>query len=131
MAEGTIGLGGGTLIEQAARYWADVRYEDLPHDAVAMAKRFLLDTLAAGIAGAGTEVVQAASSAMRAALEGAGAAGASVIWGQACRLPPVQAALVNGTSAHALELDDFGGTLLQGSAGWRRGLGGVGGRPPP
>jgi 2-methylcitrate dehydratase PrpD len=107
MAETMTAGGDGTLTEQAARYWANVQYEDLPADIVAMAKRFLLDTLAAGIAGAGTEAAQAATRAMCIGLEGA--TGTSVIWGQACRLPPVQAALVNGTAAHALELDDFGG----------------------
>ena len=32
-----------------------------------------------------------------------------VLWGRADTLPPAAAALVNGTAAHALELDDFGG----------------------
>ncbi len=107
MAERITSGGGGTLIEQAARYWAEVRYDELPSAMVAMAKRFLLDTLAAGIAGAHTEPVQAVSHAMQTALDGA--TGKSVVWARGFRLPPVQAALVNGTAAHALELDDFGG----------------------
>src|SRR6185312_2514596 len=77
----------GTLTERAARYWAGVGYDDLPRDAIRLAKRFLIDTLAAGIAGS----------------DGA------VVWGRGMRLPIPQAALVNGTAAHALELDDFGG----------------------
>ena len=107
MAESLTPAPGGTLTEQAARYWAHVRYEDLPPAMVALARRFLLDTLAAGIAGAGAEPVQAVMRAMSTALQDSG--GTSVLWGQASRLPPVGAALVNGTAAHALELDDFGG----------------------
>jgi 2-methylcitrate dehydratase PrpD len=107
MAESMTPAGGPTLTEQAARYWARVRYEELPPAMVALARRFTLDTLAAGIAGAGAEPVQAVTRAMRTALEGGG--GTSVLWGQGSRLPPVQAALVNGTAAHALEVDDFGG----------------------
>src|SRR5581483_1196884 len=38
-----------------------------------------------------------------------GAAGASVVWGRHATLPAALAAMVNGTAAHALELDDFGG----------------------
>jgi len=46
------GVAEGTLTERAARYWASVGYDDLPAEAVRLAKRFLIDTLAAGIAGA-------------------------------------------------------------------------------
>jgi 2-methylcitrate dehydratase PrpD len=38
-----------TLTESLANYWAEARYEDLPADAVALAKRFLIDTLAENI----------------------------------------------------------------------------------
>jgi 2-methylcitrate dehydratase PrpD len=96
-----------SLTEQLAQYWASARYEDLPAETVRLAKRFLLDTLAAGIAGAGTDVAGVALRAMKGSLEGA--AGSSVIWAREDTLPPTQAALVNGTASHALELDDFGG----------------------
>ena len=33
-----------TLSERAARYWAGVCYDDLPREAVRLAKRFLIDT---------------------------------------------------------------------------------------
>jgi 2-methylcitrate dehydratase PrpD len=42
-------------------------------------------------------------------MEAGAGAGESVLWGRTERLPPAAAALVNGTAAHALELDDFGG----------------------
>ena len=73
----------------------------------AVAKRFLLDNLGAAIAGAKSEVTLIALEAARAAAEGG--AGSSVVFGRHATLPAPLAAMVNGTSAHALELDDFGG----------------------
>ncbi|HUP95883.1 MAG TPA: MmgE/PrpD family protein [Burkholderiales bacterium] len=96
-----------TLTESLAHYWAAAVYDDLPPESVRLAKRFLLDTLAAGIAGAGSDVAGIVRNAVRVSLEGS--AGASVLWGRADCLPAPQSALVNGTASHALELDDFGG----------------------
>ena len=96
-----------TLTESLAGYWAAARFEDLPADTVRLAKRFLIDALAAGIAGAHTDVVEAVLAAAQAATEGAG--GSATVWGRTEKLPAPMAAMVNGTSAHALELDDFGG----------------------
>jgi 2-methylcitrate dehydratase PrpD len=101
-----VGVAQGTLTERAARYWASVAYDEVPAQAVRLAKRFLIDTLAAGIAGARTSVVESTVRAAQAGFEGGGRA---VVWGRGERLPMPMAALVNGTSAHALELDDFGG----------------------
>ena len=73
-----------------------------------LAKRFLIDTLAAGIAGARTPVVESTiarrAGRLRRQRRIGGRCGAATE-----RLPAPQAALVNGTAAHALELDDFGG----------------------
>lgn len=98
---------GASLTESLANYWAPVRYEDLPSSATAMAKRFLLDNLGAALAGAKSEVTLIALEAARAAAEGG--TGSSVVFGHRATLPAPLAAMVNGTSAHALELDDFGG----------------------
>lgn len=95
-----------TLTARLAAYWAQARFEDLPPEVVHAAKRFLLDTLAAGTAGGATEVVGTVVRAMQA---GGSGTGSSVLWGRAERLAPAGAALVNGTASHALELDDFGG----------------------
>ena len=97
----------GSLTERLAAYWSEVAFDDLPKSAVDLAKRFLLDTLAAGIAGAHTAVAQSVIDASVRSL--GGAAGGAVLWARGLALPPQQAALVNGTAAHALELDDFGG----------------------
>src|SRR6185503_13274376 len=96
-----------TLTESLAQYWAAARYEDLPPESIRLAKRFLLDTLAAGIAGANTEVPSIVLRTVQASLGETG--GSSVLWGRDTALPAPQAALVNGTASHALELDDFGG----------------------
>ena len=96
-----------SLTETLARYWAAARYEDMPREAVALAKRFLIDTLAATLAGSRSEVAAIALRAAEAAAEGN--AGASIVFGRSDTLPAPLAAMVNGTAAHALELDDFGG----------------------
>jgi 2-methylcitrate dehydratase PrpD len=95
-----------SLSGQLAGFWSAARYQDLPPDVIRAAKRFLLDTLAAGVAGGATPVVESVVRAMRA---GGSGAGEMVLWGRGDTLPPAAAALVNGTAAHALELDDFGG----------------------
>src|ERR1043166_3453477 len=89
-----------TLTEDLACYWAAARYPDMPSESVRLAKRFLIDTLAAGIAGASTDVAAIARNAVTASLEGA--RGSSVLWGHAGTLPAPHAALVNGTASHAL-----------------------------
>src|SRR5476649_248397 len=96
-----------TLTESLADYWSVASYEDLPPETVRLAKRFLIDTLAAGIAGAHTEVVDAALAAAQASVEATSCS--ATLWGRQEKLPAPMAAMVNGTSAHALELDDFGG----------------------
>lgn len=96
-----------SLTETLAGYWSGAQYEHLPADTIRLAKRFLLDTLAAGIAGAHSEVVDAALGAAQASVEAT--AGSAALWGRTETLPAPMAAMVNGTAAHALELDDFGG----------------------
>jgi 2-methylcitrate dehydratase PrpD len=107
VAEQVTGGSGDSLTETLAGYWAGARFEDIPPVVVATAKRFLLDTLAAGIAGADSDVTDAARRGAEATLEHA--SGSATLWGRNDRMPAAQAAMVNGTAAHALELDDFGG----------------------
>lgn len=70
----------------------------------------LLDTLAAGIAGLDASETTAVTKGVT-AMYGAGTAhaGNAVLWATQTHLPAAQAALVNGTASHALELDDFDG----------------------
>src|SRR5690349_7331259 len=101
------GAAAPTLVESLAGYWATARHEDVPAEPIRLAKRFLLDTLAAGLAGSHTDVVETTIAAARAGTECTN--GSAVLWGRDDTLPAPQAALVNGTASHALELDDFGG----------------------
>ena len=54
-----------SLSEQLAGYWANARFKDLPDEVVHAGKRFLLDTLAAGVAGGRTSVVDTVVAAMQ------------------------------------------------------------------
>jgi 2-methylcitrate dehydratase PrpD len=99
--------GGPTISESIAACWSAMSAGGLPGEAVAAAKRFILDTLACSVAGARTEAVGAVMQAMQAS--GQHMEGPCSLWGRKGALPADRAALVNGTAAHALELDDFGG----------------------
>lgn len=70
----------------------------------AYAASALLDTIGAALAGAASPEVSALVMAL-----GPAASGEARVWGTSRQVPAAQAALVNGTAAHALEMDDFGG----------------------
>jgi 2-methylcitrate dehydratase PrpD len=88
-----------------AMFVAGARYKDLPAEIVEKTKRHILDTLGAGLAGATSEEAKRTLAALR----GSDGPGSTVVWGTESRLSPRNAALVNGTAAHAFELDDTGG----------------------
>ena len=97
-----------TLTESLAGYWSSARDDDLPPETVRLAKRFLNPRCWNWIAGAGTAGhVDCARCARRRSVD----IGRRFEhrWGRSERLPAREAALVNGTASHALELDDFGG----------------------
>jgi 2-methylcitrate dehydratase PrpD len=87
-----------------AGYWSGTTLSQLPAEVVVAAKRALLDTIAVAIAGAETEVADAARRGLASS-----AGGSASVWGTADCLSAPLAALVNGIAAHALELDDFSG----------------------
>jgi len=93
-----------TAAQQLGCFVARTRYEDLPADIVAKAKRHILDTFGAALAGATSEEAKCARAAL--ALD---APGPSPAWGTALKFSPRNAALANGVAAHAFELDDTGG----------------------
>lgn len=96
-----------TISESLADYWSSAKYDDMPPETVRHAKLCLLDTLGAGIAGSKSDVAAIALETAQHALESP--RGSSIVWGTKTTLPAPAAALVNGTAAHALELDDLGG----------------------
>jgi aconitate decarboxylase len=88
-------------VEAFAAHIARTRLEDLPAQAIAKAKTFLLDTIGVGLAGTSD------GNAGR-VLEAAGRWGAgtdATVWGSAVRLPAPSAAFVNAYLVHCLEYD--------------------------
>lgn len=91
--------------QELADFLAGLTYGDLPGDTIHAAKRSLLDTLGAGIHGSDAEEARLiARTAL--AINGSGPAR---VWGTNLRTGIGTAALVNGSAAHAREMDDFGG----------------------
>ncbi|HLZ70097.1 MAG TPA: MmgE/PrpD family protein [Dehalococcoidia bacterium] len=90
-----------------ARFIGETGYEQLGDDVVTAAKRAVLDTLAATLAGS---VEPAARIALELARALGGSPQATVI-GAGERVSVAQAALVNGVSGHALDYDDVNYSL--------------------
>lgn len=86
-----------------AQFCVDTRFEELPAALVEQAKRHILDTFGAALAGAGSDVAKQARQVFK------GEAGSTLVWGTDQRVGAAQAAMLNGIAAHALELDDTGG----------------------
>jgi len=86
--------------ERLARFVAET--ETVPDDTLHQAKRCLLDTLGVALAGSREESARAVA-AWLADQDGRPEA---VVLGRALRLPAADAALANGTAAHALDFDD-------------------------
>ncbi|WP_175920575.1 MmgE/PrpD family protein [Burkholderia pyrrocinia] len=87
-----------------AAFVAQTPADALPDDVVAKAKRHVLDTFGAALAGASAVETRSAR-----ALTGAVAQGGAPLWGTRRAAGVRDAAFVNGIAAHALELDDSGG----------------------
>jgi 2-methylcitrate dehydratase PrpD len=92
--------------ETLAAFYARLRAEDLPPETVHAVRRHVLDTLGAALAGVHQPEPEAAFVASRIAH---GDSGPALLWGRAETAAPAAAALINGTAAHALELDDASG----------------------
>ena len=90
--------------EVLARYLVDTRYSDIPDEAVEAAKRLVLDCLGATLRGSRERVSQIAIKYVK---DSGGIAESGVIGG-GFSTSLTNAAFVNGTSAHALELESVG-----------------------
>ncbi|MGE5525342.1 MAG: MmgE/PrpD family protein, partial [Rhodospirillaceae bacterium] len=87
-----------------ARWVAALRHEDIPERTRVVARCAILDTLGCGVYGYRTPWAGMMLQWARAG----GAKAESTVWGDAGpTLRAADAALVNGTSAHAFELDDY------------------------
>ena len=86
-----------------ARFGAALRYEDIPADVIARIKLSLLDSLGCCLFGATLPWTQKVA----ALAEQEGAKPVATLIGLGKKTSPALAALVNGTSGHAFELDDI------------------------
>jgi 2-methylcitrate dehydratase PrpD len=89
---------------EVANWVSDLRYDDLPARTREVVHIAILDTIGAGVYGYQTPW---ATKLLAWARRG-GAAGEATVWGdKQPSLRAADAALVNGTAAHAFELDDY------------------------
>jgi 2-methylcitrate dehydratase PrpD len=95
-----------TLLEQIAARIAAVRYADLPVEATDAAKAAVLDTVGVTLAGIGEDCAQIVLK-----TAAVGGRGDCLVFGTDRRLAALDAALVNGTAAHALDFDDVSNSL--------------------
>ncbi len=100
-----------TIAESLARFIADLRFDDLPPEVVDKAKMAILDTFGVALTGSQTPESRAIAKAVAKFDEGTRA----TVWGHGAKASVPMAALVNGTSAHARELDDWGAGLHSGA----------------
>ncbi len=89
-----------------ARFVVNTPEDAIPPAMYEKAARHTLDTIGAGVAGAISKEAQTLLKTLRENGEGSGIAS---LWGVGESMTPLNAALVNGTAAHAFELDDTGG----------------------
>ncbi len=94
--------------EAIAERYRDLRYEDLPADVVLLAKQCLIDWLGVSLAGCREPV----SAILATEMLDQGAHPQATIIGRSPRVSAYQAAMANGTAAHALDYDDVLETML-------------------
>lgn len=85
-----------------AEFAVGLRYEDLPEDIIANAKRCILDSLGCGVYGA----TKPWSQSVARVVKRLGQAQTATAWGMKLRADPLGAAFINGTAAQGFELDD-------------------------
>ena len=90
--------------EKIARFLVDTKYEDVPREAVEKAKRTALDCVGAALAGVGEPVSQTITG----YVTKLGGPPQASVFGAGLKVSVADAALANGTIAHALDYDDCG-----------------------
>jgi len=91
-----------SLARQLAERVTALRHEDFPPEATAWGKVAVLDTLGVTLAGSGEEAPRIVED----VLELQSGDGPCLVFGASRRVRPLDAALVNGTAAHALDYDN-------------------------
>ena len=102
------------VTRQLARYIARLRYTDLPADALAAARRGVLDWLGCALAGSHHPTLDILLSVARELNPQPQA----TVLGRQCRIGLMEAALVNGQMGHVLDYDDthMAGVVLHASS---------------
>jgi 2-methylcitrate dehydratase PrpD len=100
-----------TLIEQIAAKIVAIRYRDLPRAAIDWAKAAILDTVGVTLAGAGEDCARIVEQTLAVGRGSPMGHGDCLIFGTDRRTVPLDAALINGTAAHALDFDDVSNSL--------------------
>lgn len=96
-----------TLIEGIAERVTAIAWADLPAAAVQQARLATLDTVGVTLAGAAEDCVRIVER----LVAGGSGSGECLIFGGKRRAAALDAALVNGTAAHALDFDDVSNSL--------------------
>jgi 2-methylcitrate dehydratase PrpD len=89
-----------TIAAELARRIGTISFNDLPPEAVAWAKVGILDTVGVTLAGSDQACTRIVSQVA------AHSAGPALLFGTNRSVAPLDAALINGTAAHALDFDD-------------------------
>jgi 2-methylcitrate dehydratase PrpD len=98
-----------TIIDAIAERIGGIWYSGLPQAAVDWAKAAILDTVGVTLAGAAEPCTQIVGRVLGAGSAAGG--GECLIFGGNRRAAPLDAALVNGTAAHALDFDDVSNSM--------------------
>ncbi|MEJ0016055.1 MAG: MmgE/PrpD family protein [Acetobacteraceae bacterium] len=93
-----------SIAEQLAAHIGNVDYTALPPEALHWARVAILDTVGCTLAGADEPCARIVARV-------AASDGPCLVFGTAHRTAPLDAALINGTAAHALDFDDCSNTL--------------------
>ena len=96
-----------TIAEGLAERIQSVAFDKLTADALHWAKVAVLDTVGCTLAGAHEECAQIIGRTATIGISG----GECLVFGTNRRVGPLDAALINGTAAHALDYDDCSNTL--------------------
>ena len=96
----------GDPTRELACFISELKYEDLPSDAVRVLKMLCLDTIGTSLAGT---TLGPGCDEVKRVVRDAGGPGECTVMGYGLRAPALTAAFVNGATAHALNYDALGG----------------------
>lgn len=91
------------VTERLSQFLARTGYDDIPAEVIERTKHLILDGLGCGLLAARLDWSRRAVETLK-ALDGEGAA---TVWGWDLKVPPMTAALLNGTFVQGFELDDY------------------------